>query len=209
MSPHTPLNELDWMPPRRIPNLRKLGLVTLRDLVMHFPRRYEDRRHFAPFPDAPGEQPMLLCGEVIKAAHLPYGRWRRGYEAILAEPGGGALARQVVCRWFNMPYIARMIATGMRMVVFGRLKAKGRRLILDFPEFEIIEDEGDALVHLNRIVPVHPAGEGLTPRRLREWIFQALHATDLAAVPSLAPGADKNPDRVAALRAIHFPESAD
>ena len=209
MKPDTPLGAIEWIPPRRIPNLRKLGLHTLADLVQHFPRRHEDRRHFTPFPDEPGEHPILVCGVVVKAAHLPYGGWRRGYEATIEEAGGGALARRISCRWFNMPYVGKMIATGMRMVAYGRLKSRGKRLYLDFPEFEMIEDEGDALVHLNRIVPVHPAGEGLTPRRLREWIFQALHAADLAAIPSLAPGADKNPDRVAALRAIHFPESFD
>jgi ATP-dependent DNA helicase RecG len=207
VTPTTPLNELDWLPPRRIPNLRKLGLVTLADLAMHFPRRYEDRRHFAPFPDAPGDLPMLVCGTVIKSGHLPYGRWRRGFEATIAEAEGGALARQITCRWFNMPYVSKMITIGMRMVAYGRLKAKGRRLILDFPEFEMIEDESDALVHLNRIAPVHPGGEGITSRRLREWIFQAVHTMDLSQVPALLPGADKNPARVAALRAIHFPES--
>lgn len=206
-APATPLSEIDWLPPRRIANLRKLGLSTLGDLVLHFPRRYEDRAHFAKFPDLPPEHPLLLSGTVIKASHLPYGRWRRGYEATIAESEGGALARQVTCRWFNMPYIGRMIATGQRLVVFGRLKTKGRRLYLDFPEFEVIEDEADALVHLNRIVPVHPAGEGITPRHLREWIFQALHATDLQAIPVLLPEAQGSTGRAAALRAIHFPNS--
>lgn len=207
MKPETLLSEVDWIPPRRIPNLRKLGLRTLADLVLHFPRRHEDRRHFTPFPDSPGEQPVLLCGVVVKAGHLPYGGWRRGYEATIEEAGGGTLARRISCRWFNMPYVSKMIATGMRMVAYGRLKTRGKRLYLDFPEFEMIEDEGDALIHLHRIVPVHAGGEGLTSRRLREWIFQALHIVDLAQIPSLLPGAADNPERAAALRAIHFPES--
>ncbi len=209
MSPETLLGELEWIPARRIPNLRKLGLRTLGDLVQHFPRRHEDRRSFTPFPDSPGDHPILICGLVVKAGHLPYGGWRRGYEATIEEAGGGALARRISCRWFNMPYVGKMIATGMRMVAYGRLKTRGKKLYLDFPEFEMIEDEGDALIHLHRIVPVHAGGEGLTARRLREWIFQALHATDLAQIPSLLPGAGQNPDRATALRAIHFPESFD
>ncbi|MDD5201321.1 MAG: ATP-dependent DNA helicase RecG, partial [Terrimicrobiaceae bacterium] len=190
-------------------SLHKLGLRTLADLALHFPRRHEDRRHFAPFPDAPAAQPVLLCGTVVKAGHLPYGGWRRGYEATIEETGGGALARRVSCRWFNMPYVGKLIATGMRMVAYGRVKARGKRLFLDFPEFEMIEDEGDALIHLHRITPIHPGGEGLTPRRLREWIFQALHTADLTRIPSLLPGAEADPARAAALRAIHFPESFD
>ena len=209
MNPSTPIQETDWIPPRRVPSLRKLGLHTLGDLVRHWPRRHEDRRRFTPFPDEPGEHPILVCGIVVKAGYLPYGGWRRGYEATIEEIDAGPLARRISCRWFNMPYVGKLISTNMRMVAYGRPKARGRKLYLDFPEFEMIEDEEDTLVHLNRIVPVHPAGEGLTPRRLREWIFQALHAVDLAQVPSLLPGAAGNPQRAEALRAIHFPDSFD
>jgi RecG-like helicase len=206
VSPETPLVQVDWIPPRRVANLRKLGLRTLGDLVKHFPRRYEDRRKFAPFPEGGTDVPVLLCGTIVKTGYLPYGRWRRGYEATIEE-GRGGMGGRVTCRWFNMPYVGKMIATGQRMVVYGRTKLRGKRVIMDFPEFEIMEDEGDALVHLNRIVPVHPAGEGITPRKMREWIFQALHVTDLRAVPGLLPDTGDQEARAAALRAIHFPES--
>ncbi len=209
MNPSTPINEVEWIPPRRVPSLRKLGLRTLGDLVLHWPKRHEDRRHFTPFPDEPGEHPILVCGTVVKTGYLPYGGWRRGYEATIEEIDGGALARRITCRWFNMPYVGKLISTNLRMVAYGKLKARGKKLYLDFPEFETIEDEDDALVHLHRIVPVHPAGEGLTQRRLREWIFQALHTVDLLQIPSLLPGASDHPERVSALRAIHFPESFD
>jgi ATP-dependent DNA helicase RecG len=210
IDPQTPLGDIEWIPPRRIPNLRKLSLRTIADLVLHFPRRHEDRRHFAKFPDAATEQPILLCGLVVKAGYLPYGGWRRGYEATIEEVGGGALARRITCRWFNMPYVAKMIATGMQMVAYGRAKARGKRLYLDFPEFEMIEDESDALIHLNRIVPVHPGGEGVTPRKLREWIFRALAEAAIADVPSLLPqDAAIGVSRSVALRDIHFPGSLE
>jgi len=205
--PDTSLSAVDWIPPKRLPNLRKLGLRTVADLALHYPRRHEDRRHFSPFPDQAGDQPVLLCGTVVKAGYLPYGGWKRGFQAVLEEIGVGPLARRITCRWFNMPYVGKLIATGLRMVAYGRPKARGKQLLLDFPEFEMIEDDGDTLIHLNRIVPVHPAGEGVTPRRLREWIFQALQAADLAQIPSLLPAAAQTSARRDALRAIHFPES--
>lgn len=209
VDPATSLSAVPWIPPRRVANLRKLGLRTVADLVLHFPRRHEDRRHFSPFPDAAGDEPVLICGEVVKTGYLPYGRWRRGFQAVLEEIGAGAFAKRIACRWFNMPYVGKMIATGMRMVAYGRPKVRGRQLLLDFPEFEMLEEDGETLVHLNRIVPVHPAGEGITPRKLREWIFRAVHTADLARIPSLLPRAAGNPARAAALRAIHFPESFD
>ncbi len=206
-APSTPLRDVDWIPPRRVPNLRRLGLHTLADLILHYPRRHEDRRHFAPFPDEPPATPVLLCGTIVKTGYLPYGRWRRGFEATIEEAPGGPLARRVVCRWFNLPYVAKMLATGLRLVAYGRLKTRGKRLILDFPEFELLDDDGgETLIHLDRITPIHPAGEGITPRKLREWIHRAVHTADLAQLPSLRPG-DAPADRTTALRAIHFPTS--
>ena len=55
-------------------------------------------------------------------------------------------------------------------------------------------------IHMNRITPVHPAGDGVSPRLLRRLIFQALAQTDLDAVPHLL--SSSTPQSV---RDIHFP----
>ncbi len=205
LPPDTPLAEAEWIPRNRVANLKRLGLETLASLVTHYPRRHEDRSRFEPFPDAATARPVLLRGVIVKTAWLPYGRWRRGYEATL-EDEGGALARRVSCRWFNMPYVAKSLAAGLPMIVFGKARQRGAKLVIDFPEYELLDDASDALIHLNRITPVHPAGEGVTPRRLREWIFRALDATDLDRMPALLPGAGAS--RAQALRDIHFPACA-
>ncbi len=72
------------------------------------------------FPTPRVTTPVLICGEVMKTGYLPYGRWRRGFQAVLEEIGSGAFAKRITCRWFNMPYVAKMIATGMRMVAYGK-----------------------------------------------------------------------------------------
>ena len=48
--PDTPLAELEWIPHSRLTPLARLGLLTLGDLIGHYPRRYEDRRRFDRFP---------------------------------------------------------------------------------------------------------------------------------------------------------------
>lgn len=209
MNPLTRLEEVDWIPRQRLANLRRLGLETLADLITHFPRRHEDRRRFEPFPDGDSTTPVLVHGIVVKAAHLPYGGWKRGFQITLEEASGG-LGAQIACRWFNMPYISKMIAVGDQLVVFGRSKKKGRQTVIDFPEFEIIEDDSDApRIHVGRITPVHPAGDGVTARKLREWIWRALQVTDLNELRSLVPGAENDESRICSLRAIHFPDSLE
>jgi hypothetical protein len=61
----------------------------------------------------------------------------RAAEATLQEPGGNALSQPLVCRWFNLHYVQKMIATGQRLVVFGKPRLRGKRLCMEHPEFEV------------------------------------------------------------------------
>ena len=123
------------------------------------------------------------------------------FEITLENESAGVLSEPVTCRWFNMPYMQKLIVTGQHLVIFGRpKKKKGQKIFIDHPEFEDVEQDEETSIHMNRITPVHPAGDGVSPRLLRTLIFQALAKTDLTAVPSLLPTS-----RVAALRDIHFP----
>src|SRR5436190_12531276 len=62
----TPLEQLNWIPRPRILPLRRLALVTVGDLLTHYPRRHEDRREFSGFPGEESITPLCLCGEVVK-----------------------------------------------------------------------------------------------------------------------------------------------
>jgi|tagenome__1003787_1003787.scaffolds.fasta_scaffold20984167_3 ATP-dependent DNA helicase RecG len=202
----TPLEHLSWIPRARILPLRRLALVTVGDLLTHYPRRHEDRREFSGFPAEESITPLCLCGEVVKTRLMRFGG-RKIFEAVLEEHGSHALSQPLICRWFNLHYIQKMIATGQRLVVFGRVKRKGPRLLMDHPEFEVIENDEEILIHFRRIAPIYPATEGLSQRVLRGLIFRLLEEVQVASanVPlpaSLANGEDEN-----ALRKIHFPES--
>jgi ATP-dependent DNA helicase RecG len=202
LAPATALASLEWVPRNRLTALTRLGLFTLGDLIAHYPRRHEDRRRFDRFPDVEMDRAVCLLGIVTKTAVKRIDGWRRMVELVIEDESAGVLSQPVTCRWFNMPYIQKMISTGDRMVVFGRPKKRGRQIVIDHPEFEIVEEDADTSIHMNRIVPVHPAGDGVTPRLLRTLIHQALQESDLTAMPSLLPFA-----KAETLRVIHFPES--
>jgi ATP-dependent DNA helicase RecG len=202
LAPETALVELDWIPRNRLTPLARLGLSKLHDLVKHYPRRYEDRRRFDRFPDGEMERPVCLFGIVTKTALKRIGGWRRMFEITFENESSGLLSQPLTCRWFNMPYIQKMIPVGQRLVIFGRPKKRGRLIVIDHPEFESVEEDEEASIHLNRIVPVYPAGEGVSPRLLRNLIFQALAQVDLEAVPNLLPSSKPQ-----ILRNIHFPAS--
>ena len=206
MDLNTSLEELSWIPRPRILALRRLALETVGDLLRHYPRRHEDRREFRGFPREETIGPVCLCGEVAKTRLMRFGG-RKIFEAVLEESGAHALSQPLTCRWFNLHYIQKMIATGQQLVVFGRVKRKGPRLLIDHPEFEVIEDDEEILIHFRRITPIYPATEGLSQRVLRALIFRLLEQAPVASadVPlpaSLRDGEDEN-----ALRKIHFPQN--
>jgi ATP-dependent DNA helicase RecG len=201
-----PLSELEWIPRPKLTALRRLEIETVEDLLTHFPRRYEDRTTFAGFPHEESEMPILLCGEVAKTRLLRFGR-RKIFEATLEESNSNALSQPLVLRWFNLHYVQRMIATGQRLVVFGKPRLRGKRLCMEHPEFEVIENDDDISVHFRRITPIYPATEGLPQRVFRSLIYRVLENLELDSVPTLLPKNVNLGTREHALHEIHFPST--
>jgi ATP-dependent DNA helicase RecG len=199
------LSELEWIPRLKLTALRRLEIETVEDLLTHYPRRYEDRTHFAAFPHEESETPILLCGEVAKTRVLRFGGWKKIFEATLEESEANALSQPLVLRWFNLHYVQKMIATGQRLVVFGKPRLRGKRLCMEHPDFEVIENDDEMSVHFRRITPIYPATEGLSQRVFRRMIFQALENLDPESVPTLLPKNANLGTREHALHEIHFP----
>jgi ATP-dependent DNA helicase RecG len=203
------LEELTWIPRPRLLALRRLGIETVEDLLTHFPRRHEDRTEFPQFPREESDVPICLCGEVVKTSLRRFGGWKKIFEATLQESNPNALSEPLVCRWFNLHYVQKMIATDQQMVVFGKPRLRGKRICMDHPEFEVIENDEEISIHFRRITPIYPATEGLSQRVLRSMIYRLL--TDLpstgAGLERLAPLNLVKDERREAICAIHFPDS--
>jgi ATP-dependent DNA helicase RecG len=200
------LEELDWMPRARLTPLRRLGIETVEQLLTHFPRRHEDRRQFAGFPRDESDVPICLCGEVMKTQLRRFGGWKKIFEATLQEDNANALSQPLTLRWFNLHYVQKMIATGQRLVVFGKPKLRASRIIIDHPEFEVIENDDDVSIHFGRITPIYPATEGLSQRVFRSLIFHALEQLADAQYDTLLPRSLAAETNLDVLRTIHFPE---
>ncbi len=224
------LDSLPELPPRELAALQAAGLATVGDVLMRPPRRYEDRRRSIPIAS-------LADGDLVSLQVHVYGAaWRysykRYYEAMVgdaAEPHGARL----YLRWFNMPYVAKLLAVGMDISVYGRVKSYAGKLTMGNPDFEVMEaeDAGQRLViaamggprlpvaaedaapaervHTGRIVPIYRGVAGMAGRSYRALVWQLLGRL---AAGYRAPGYDVAPayPMAEALRDIHFPaEEAD
>lgn len=201
------MSDLPGMPGPRLRQLERMGLATVEDLLFHFPRRHEDRRAFAPFPREESDTPISVCGIVARAAAKRIGGWKKMFEVVLREPGNGALAGTLTCRWFNLHYLDKIFAVGQRVIVFGKPKTRKGAVLMDHPDFEILEEGGGPAVDVDRIVPIYPSTEGLTQRQVRHLVFDVLAALPDAALQGRVPETlDPTPFH-RAVRDIHFPPS--
>jgi len=215
----TALSELPRVTGAKLKALETEGLLKVKDLLRHYPRRHEDRRKFPAFPSQAPEQPLCLRGTVLETKMARFGR-RCQFTLTLAEPPGGAMSATVRCRWFNIRYLSKILQAGQDLVIHGRARPlKKGGLIFDHPDFEVLETDApdSELIHLNRIAPVYPSIGPWSPRMLRRLIFETLAQLSDSEIPDLWPSppagsagpTGRNITTANALRDIHFPATWD
>ncbi len=194
---------------KEIHSLEEARFTTVAGLLDHFPKRYEDRRQFDRFPNQPTAKPVCLTGGVIDAANKGFGKTRY-YEAVILDGAGGVFGSgKVTCRWFNMPFMSKIVATGHQVIAYGKVKEQGGRLIIDHPELEVLpeNDEESETIHLDRIVPIYRNISGISQRRLREIIHGALRDAEPDTLTFPYPVSEKS--RYGELLETHFPTTAE
>lgn len=205
-NPGLSLSSLEFVSSREMQALETAGIIAVGDLLDWFPRRHEDRRRFDAFPVQVSGEPVCLRGKVVDSARKRFGGRRQFYEIVIEEGGDSVFSSsRISCRWFNMPYLHRMVAVGHEVVVYGKPKEHGGRLLIDHPEFEVVQEDGGGSIHLERIVPIYRNISGIPARRLRELIHEVLMQLDPAGEGwgFNIPG---DLCRVEALRNLHFPD---
>ncbi|WP_367870759.1 ATP-dependent DNA helicase RecG [Luteolibacter sp. Populi] len=209
IAPPAPLASLAFLAPKEVIALAAAGLHSAGNLLEWLPRRYEDRRRFDAFPVHAGGPAVCLRGTVVDSMKRGFGARKQFYEAVVMDGTGGVFgSAKVTCRWFNMPFIHKMVASGQEVILYGKPKESGGKLVIDHPEFEVIREDGGPSIHLERIVPVYRNVSGIPQRRLREILHDLLERFDTA---SLAPVFDVDPSypRAEAYREVHFPDALE
>ncbi|MGA9450763.1 MAG: ATP-dependent DNA helicase RecG, partial [Verrucomicrobiia bacterium] len=216
-----PVTSLWGVGAERTAQLARLDIHTIEDLLLHRPRRYEDRRHFRAIAELTRDEAATARGTII-AQGLK--RFRKGTKSVfefVLDDGTGRLH----CRWWNLPFMEKYFAVGDEVFVFGKLVETKPRT-MDHPESEVIEGGEEGFIHINRIAPIYPLTEGLPQRWLRGLIWRTLERFEKqigepqvgrgtpCAPLSKTPGRRAEdcapyqhlPTRANAVRMIHFPE---
>ena len=201
LAPEDPAHRL--APPQSRKKLSELGLHTVRDVLHHYPRRYEDRRtlpgvRFLEDGKKATLQVKVLAKELVKTP-------RKGMQLVQVK-AQDAWGWRLTLVWFNQPWVLSQIEEGSTLIVTGRVERRGGvRLFV-----EHFEDEGTESLSTGRIVPIYPAKEGISQAFLRRTVKRALEEALPLPDPLEAYREDLGLMPYAeALKAIHFPEDEE
>src|ERR1700690_3105361 len=98
-----PVNTLYGVGPERAALLVKLEIFTVEDLLLHRPRRYEDRRRFRPIGDLAAGENATTRGKVVAMGVKWFKKHTKSIFELVLSDGTGRLH----CRWWNLPYMEK------------------------------------------------------------------------------------------------------
>ncbi len=199
----TPIQEALGSKSVFLKRLEKLGIKTIRNLLWHFPVRYEDFSQIYHINELEPGQEATVCGEIEESNTKR--TWQRGMavtEAIITDSTGSIRAV-----WFNQPYIANALKVGSMANLAGKVSiSHENELYFNNPSYEILHD-GTETKHTGRLVPIYPETKGLTSRGLRfiiENIFKN-RPPIIEWIPETILAHYRLPKIQQAIHNIHFP----
>ena len=233
MNLSTPIEEIPRIGPQYQKRLKKLGIKTVRDLLFHFPHRYEDFSDIIPISQATPGKIICIQGEITEIKNFRTFR-RRMYitEAKVSDESGG-----IRVTWFNQPYLINTLKKGDFVFLAGKMVSKDGKKYLSSPAYEKIpafalrslgegglrlattgkpaqnfEDLNFDPTHIGRIIPVYPETEGMSSRWLR-FIIKPLLIKIKDGIPETLPEEIRKEQNLLPIKEtiwqIHFPDTLE
>ncbi|HJW76556.1 MAG TPA: ATP-dependent DNA helicase RecG [Thermoleophilia bacterium] len=182
--------------------LSGLGLVTVGELVEHYPRRYEDFTQRKRIAEVKLGEEATVRGAVERVRAERTARRNVRVTRVTLRDESGVLEAV----WFNQPYLADVFAEGMQLSLRGTYKPQARRPTFIVKAHEILAEKGET-VHTEGIVPVYPASEEVSARFLRTLVHLVTPVMRLLPdpLPAELRARERLPSKAAAVLAAHVP----
>ena len=202
LTPDTPVRYLKGVGPKTAERFEKLGILTLSDLLCHYPRRYLDFSKPFSIAEAPADTECVVKAEVFAK---PGGRILPGGRRMERITAGDDVSSLEIT-WFNNPYAAQKLELGQEYYFQGIVTGGMLRRQMVNPQVRT-----DAQVKSSPFEAVYPQTEGLTSSAIAKCVRQLLPHAELLPDP-LPPEMLKKYrllSKADAVRAIHCPATEE
>jgi ATP-dependent DNA helicase RecG len=222
----TPIKFVKLVGERIAVELAKRGVETVEDLLYHLPFRYEDRLNPVPMSELKAGTMASVIGEVRGTVLL------QTRSMPLFEMTVGQGLSTVKCMWFRGTYLRDKFHVGQMVALYGKLepsRSSAGKFKMIQPQFEILPSGAGAdaefsMLEVGRIVPVYESLGGTTAwgaklgskwlRRVVWALFEELEKQQVSESAGQAETLPESmrrrlsfPERLKALKAVHFPEA--
>jgi ATP-dependent DNA helicase RecG len=207
MNLHTPLVKINHISKSLGTKLKKLGLLTVQDLLFFLPFRYEDYSQVREIDSLSAGEQVSIRGrvEVIKSRRS----WKSKKlitEAVVADESG-----RLPIIWFGQTFITKILNPGAIVYLSGKVTDSKIGLQMVNPAYEkesAQKARGEVeLTHTGRIVPMYHLTSGITQKQIRFLVSQIIYLAEEIKewIPdNILERADLIP-LSEAMRGIHFP----
>ena len=154
-----PLEDILRLTQKQRHGLAHLGIVTVHDMLRHFPSRYKSYAGQVAIADIEFGNVATICGRVIKAEARK--TWKRKINIAQAVVADGTGSLRIT--WFNQPYMARMLLPTRAYSFSGKVLKDKKGLYMANPEYEAGEGVPDG----PNMFSVYPETYGVSSR----WLF--------------------------------------
>ena len=202
LTPDTPVRYLKGVGPKTAERFEKLGILTLSDLLCHYPRRYLDFSKPYSIAEAPADTECVVKAEVFAK---PGGRILPGGRRMERITAGDDVSSLEIT-WFNNPYAAQKLELGQEYYFQGIVTGGMLRRQMVNPQVRT-----DVQVKSSPFEAVYPQTEGLTSSAIAKCVRQLLPHAELLPDP-LPPEMLKKYrllSKADAVRAIHCPATEE
>ena len=201
-----PVTFLKGIGPKKADELAAVGVITVGDLLEYYPRQeaYIDYGNLKKINELKMDGSRQIFRASVCSVRNGYGAHGKRYTQVLVRDD---TAYATLYFFMHQSYSAQKLRIGSEVLVMGRVRSgKANRSVSEIMLQTLEADE----VHKPEIVPVYALKGSLNQVQMRKWMRQALALAEQELPESLPLDIVHKcnlPERLTALKNIHFPTS--
>ena len=196
------ISVLKGVGPKKVEIFHDIGIKTIEDLALYFPKSYEDRRTVTPISELKAGSDFLIQARLVNK-RMGANRFNKKTPLVLNVSDDSGMLEVV---FFNGYFLNKLFDIGKEYVFYGRVTENLDRLQIVHPEFTIAGSNDD----VREIIPVYSLRQGLSQKEMRRMQrdIKVVYSSIKEWIPEDIVEKNKLASLDFAISNMHFPSNA-
>ena len=196
------ISVLKGVGPKKVEIFRDMGIVTIEDLALYFPKSYEDRRTVTPISELKAGSDFLIQARLVNK-RMGANRFNKKTPLVLNVSDDSGMLEVV---FFNGYFLNKLFDIGKEYVFYGRITENLDRFQIVHPEFTLAGSSDD----IREIIPVYSLRQGISQKEMRRMQrdIKGVYSNIKEWIPKDIVKKNKLASLDFAISNMHFPSNA-